>query len=109
MTGDCHVRSCKSGRVRLPPATYQTRTAGSAGGMGKRTGSNPDTAPHAYPTNHRSRQTPPRNIGDFGSFGHIGIGCVHGWQCGCGSNGTRFGTTGRFESLVTIQVVGVSP
>ncbi len=28
----------------------ETRTAGSAGGMGKRTGSNPDTAPHAYPT-----------------------------------------------------------
>ncbi len=50
MTGDCHVRSCKSGRVRLPPATYQTRTSGSAGGLGKRIGSNPGTAPQADPT-----------------------------------------------------------
>ncbi len=28
----------------------ETRTSGSAGGLGKRTGSNPDTAPQADPT-----------------------------------------------------------
>ena len=31
MTGDCHVRSCESGRVRLPPATHQNGTYGSKG------------------------------------------------------------------------------
>ncbi len=32
MTGDCHVRSCESVRVRLPSATHQIRTHGSMRG-----------------------------------------------------------------------------
>jgi hypothetical protein len=32
MTGDCHLRSCESGRVRLPSVTHQNRMHGLRGG-----------------------------------------------------------------------------
>ncbi len=38
MTGDCHVRSCESGRVRLPPATHQFRSLGSVRGAVRKGG-----------------------------------------------------------------------
>ena len=40
----------------------ETRTAGSASGLGKRVGSNPDTAPQADSTG-------PSSVGNFGSMG----------------------------------------
>lgn len=37
MRRESHVRSCESGRVRLPPATHQNLMSGSIGAAGRAT------------------------------------------------------------------------